>query len=115
MHLKDCNQLVDELESIIKKCEYGAIKSYDIASALKRYEQKRMLRTTIVHGMTRMASKSLTSYQPMTSLSTPRLQLQISTYVLRLVLPYFMSWLVTGQVIGSLAINQFFVNLPQSL
>ncbi|GJS21673.1 zeaxanthin epoxidase, chloroplastic [Tanacetum coccineum] len=45
-----------------------AIESDEIASALKRYEDKRLLRTTIVLGVTRIASKSLSFYQPFTKM-----------------------------------------------
>ncbi|GJS41579.1 zeaxanthin epoxidase, chloroplastic-like protein, partial [Tanacetum coccineum] len=61
--IEDCYQLILELESITK-CGADEVKIYEIVSALKRYEQKRILRTKIVHGVTRMASKSLSGYQP---------------------------------------------------
>ncbi|XP_023768548.1 zeaxanthin epoxidase, chloroplastic isoform X2 [Lactuca sativa] len=93
--IEDCHRLIHELESI-KKSEYNAIKSIDIASALKRYEQKRMLRTMITHGVTRMASKSLSGYQSFTFLSAFRLPVQVSEF-LQMVSSYFMTWLVAGE------------------
>nr|XP_043622251.1 zeaxanthin epoxidase, chloroplastic-like [Erigeron canadensis] len=96
--IEDCHQLILELDSI-KKHGSDATKSNEITSALKRYEQKRILRTKIVHVVTRMASKSLSHYQPFVyvwNLRLPHMVFQICRLVLILVLPHFMTWLLTG-------------------
>nr|GEU47031.1 zeaxanthin epoxidase, chloroplastic-like isoform X2 [Tanacetum cinerariifolium] len=76
----DCYQLILELESITK-CGYDEVKLCEIVSALKRYEHKRILRTKIVHGVTRMTSKSLSGYQPF---AMANISFQISGFLLRL-------------------------------
>lgn len=99
--IEDCHQLIVELESMNKGgCEScdAAIKGHEIASALRRYEEKRKLRTKIVHGVTRIASKALSGYQPFIYLWTfrlPHVSFQVSGFILRLVLPFFMTWLLT--------------------
>ncbi|KAM0072090.1 putative zeaxanthin epoxidase [Helianthus debilis subsp. tardiflorus] len=70
--IEDCRQLILELQSI-KKRGCDAITLYEISSALKRYEQARILRTKIVHVVTRVASKSLSGYKPFIYLWTLRL------------------------------------------
>ncbi|KAI3741449.1 hypothetical protein L1987_59123 [Smallanthus sonchifolius] len=95
--IEDCRQLILELESI-KKHGFDATRSYEIPSALKRYEQKRILRTKIVHIVSRVASKALSGYQPFIYLWTlrlPHIPFQVFGFLLRLVMPYFMTWLLT--------------------
>ncbi|XP_071741013.1 zeaxanthin epoxidase, chloroplastic-like [Rutidosis leptorrhynchoides] len=92
--IEDCHQLILELASIKKRS------LYEIVSALKRYEQKRILRTKIVHAVTRMASKALAAYQPyiyLWTLRLPHISFHVFGCVLRFVLPHFMTWLLTGQ------------------
>lgn len=91
MAIEDCYQLIIELESM-KKSKTDVIKLSDISSALKRFARKRNLRVKIVHGVTRIASKSLSEYQPF-----PHISFQVTGFVLKLVLPRFMSWLVTAR------------------
>ncbi|KAL4581172.1 hypothetical protein LXL04_017381 [Taraxacum kok-saghyz] len=94
--IEDCHQLIMELESF-KKLKYNAINSDEIALALKRYEEKRMLRTMIVHGVTRIASTSLSGYQHFRYLWMLQLPLQVFEFVFQQVLPHCVTWLVVGQ------------------
>ncbi|XP_024992935.1 zeaxanthin epoxidase, chloroplastic-like [Cynara cardunculus var. scolymus] len=94
--IEDCHQLILEMESITK-CESDAIKLNEIVLVLKRYEQKRMLRTRIVHGVTRMASKLLGDYHAFTNFRMIwHICFQASGFALSLVLPHFVAWLVTN-------------------
>ncbi|KAJ0590162.1 putative zeaxanthin epoxidase [Helianthus annuus] len=97
--IEDCRQLILELQSM-KKRGFDAITLYEISSALKRYEQARMLRTKIVHVVTRVASKSLSGYKPFIYLWTlrlPHIPFKVFGFFLRIVMPYFMTWLLTGR------------------
>ncbi|CAK9177404.1 unnamed protein product [Ilex paraguariensis] len=63
MAIEDCYQLILELERVSKRSSDVGLASA-IASALKRYEKKRMLRVSTVHAVSRLASKMLSYYQP---------------------------------------------------
>nr|GFC66921.1 zeaxanthin epoxidase, chloroplastic-like [Tanacetum cinerariifolium] len=96
--IQDCHQLILELENIMK-CGTNAFNSDEIASALKRYEDKRLLRTTIVLGVTRIASKSLSFYQPFTKMGMlwlPPITFQVNELIFNSALPHFMNWMLTG-------------------
>ncbi|KAF8403897.1 hypothetical protein HHK36_012003 [Tetracentron sinense] len=63
MAIEDCYQLILELEKVAES-NSNARMSEEIASALKRYEKKRMVRVSTVHAASRMASGLLTTYEP---------------------------------------------------
>jgi hypothetical protein len=91
---------------------------------MHRYEQKRILRTKIVHGVTRMASKSLSGYPSfamavgfphynlfnfvfcftklyiwlsLMKFVLQKISFQVTEFLLRLILPHFMTWLLTAR------------------
>lgn len=106
MAIEDCYQLILELDKIN---ENGAdvCLSNEVASALKRYEEKRMFRVRLVHTMSRMASKMLADYRPymdfgsgpLSHLSTQRIRhpaIPIARVFLQIFFPQYMSWMIAG-------------------
>ncbi|GFY92135.1 zeaxanthin epoxidase [Actinidia rufa] len=61
MAIEDCYQLILELDKVAQD-GYDVCLSNEIVLALKRYEKKRMYRVSIVHAMSRMASKMLATF-----------------------------------------------------
>ncbi|KAI3984299.1 hypothetical protein MKX01_011253 [Papaver californicum] len=72
MAIEDCYRLLLELEEIVKRSHDDPTYE-DIAASLKRYERKRMIRVSIVHAVTRMASRMATSYRPYLDFGSGRL------------------------------------------
>ncbi|RZC77409.1 hypothetical protein C5167_001541 [Papaver somniferum] len=71
MAIEDCYRLLLELEEVVKRS--SNLTYEDIAASLKRYERKRMIRVSIVHAVTRMASRMATSYRPYLDFGSGRL------------------------------------------
>ncbi|XAR63404.1 Zeaxanthin epoxidase [Bertholletia excelsa] len=106
MAIEDCYQLILELDKVAESGADGFMTN-EIVSALRRYEKKRMFRVQIVHAMSRMASKMLTSYQPymdirfgtLSPLSTWRLKhpaIHVAQLIIQIFLPQYMVWMMTG-------------------
>ncbi|KAI3936292.1 hypothetical protein MKW92_041488 [Papaver armeniacum] len=72
MAIEDCYRLLLELEEVVKRSPDHPTYE-DIAASLKRYESKRMIRVSIVHAVTRMASRMATSYRPYLDFGSGRL------------------------------------------
>ncbi|MCL7041879.1 hypothetical protein MKW94_020709 [Papaver nudicaule] len=72
MAIEDCYRLLIELEEAVKRSPDGPTYD-DITASLKRYERKRMIRVSIVHAVTRMASRMATSYRPYLDFGSGRL------------------------------------------
>ncbi|KAI3867980.1 hypothetical protein MKX03_035196 [Papaver bracteatum] len=106
MAIEDCYRLLLELEEAVKRSPDEPTYE-DIAASLKRYERKRMIRVSIVHAVTRMASRMATSYQPYLDFGSGRLSfltaLRIthpSIYSARLFIHFGMSQILTWMLLN---------------
>ncbi|XP_077254135.1 zeaxanthin epoxidase, chloroplastic-like [Tasmannia lanceolata] len=106
MAIEDCQQLVHELEKAVERGCNGQMAD-ELAFSLKRYERKRIIRVSVVHGIVRMASKMLFTYQPYLDFGSDRIsflkRLQIPNPALlprrlfiALVMPRLMNWMLVG-------------------
>lgn len=106
MAIEDCYQLILELDKVAESGSDVCL-SNEIVSALKRYEKKRMVRVSVVHTMSRMASKMLASYRPfmdfgsgpLSHLSTWQLRhpaIPVARIFLQIFLPQYMIWMIAG-------------------
>ncbi|XP_058070850.1 zeaxanthin epoxidase, chloroplastic-like isoform X2 [Magnolia sinica] len=90
MAIEDCYQLVLELEKAVDCTSYGLM-SDEVASALKRYEEKRMIRVRTVHAVARMASKMF-----LTAMQIPHPGLLGARFFLEFGMPWLMAWMLLG-------------------
>lgn len=106
MAIEDSYQLSLELQKA-SKASFDIGKSVDITSALKRYEKERILRTTAIHGMARMAATMASAYRPFLDVGRGPLsflaKLQIphpgrsgGRFFLQILLPVMLSWVLGG-------------------
>jgi len=106
MAIEDSYQLSLELQKA-SKASFDIGKSVDITSALKRYEKERILRTTAIHGMARMAATMASAYRPFLDVGLGPLsflaKLQIphpgrsgGRFFLQILLPVMLSWVLGG-------------------
>ncbi|XP_059651795.1 zeaxanthin epoxidase, chloroplastic-like isoform X2 [Cornus florida] len=104
MAIEDCYQLILELDRVVHGGSDHCLLN-QIASALKRYEKKRMFRVSIVHAVSRMASKMIFFYQPYMEFGfgplhnlalVPHPVIHVVRAFLQICLPQFMTWTITG-------------------
>lgn len=106
MAIEDSYQLSLELQKAYK-ASFDTGKSVDIASALKRYEKQRRLRTGVIHRMARMAAIMASSYRPylgvglgplsfLAKLRIPHPGTIGGRRLLQMVMPMMLSWVLGG-------------------
>ncbi|XP_058225178.1 zeaxanthin epoxidase, chloroplastic-like isoform X3 [Rhododendron vialii] len=106
MAIEDCYQLILELDNITENGTDVCLPN-EIASALKRYEEKRMFRISVVHTMSRMASRMLAEYRPYVDFGSGPLShlsdwqikhpaIPIARVFMQAFLPQVMSWMIAG-------------------
>ncbi|KAE9459853.1 hypothetical protein C3L33_08244, partial [Rhododendron williamsianum] len=106
MAIEDCYQLILELDKITENGTDVCLPN-EIASALKRYEEKRMFRVSVVHTMSRMASRMLADYRPYMDFGSGPLShlsdwqirhpaIPIARVFMQAFLPQVMSWMIVG-------------------
>ncbi|XP_047338274.1 zeaxanthin epoxidase, chloroplastic-like [Impatiens glandulifera] len=106
MAIEDCYSLILELDKITKLGS-GDYEPKDIISALRRYEWRRIPRVSIVHNMSRMTSKILSSYKPyvkielglfsfLPSKSIAHPAIPAARMIVQTFLPIYLNWMIAG-------------------
>ncbi|XP_010257459.1 PREDICTED: zeaxanthin epoxidase, chloroplastic-like isoform X2 [Nelumbo nucifera] len=106
MAIEDCYQLILELEKVFEHINDAQVFE-EIASALKRYEKKRMFRVSVIHTLSRMASRMVTKYQPYLNFSPGPLSFLTTLRIThpafhgvrlfsQLGMPQLMTWMLSG-------------------
>lgn len=106
MAIEDGYQLALELEKVWKESSKDG-KSVDIAAALKRYENERVVRAGAIHGMARMAAIMASTYKPylgvglgplefLTNLRIPHPGRVGGRFFIGIFMPLMLDWVLGG-------------------
>nr|AFK39661.1 unknown [Lotus japonicus] len=103
MAIEDCYQLILELDKVAQ----NGSGDFDVISALRRYEKKRIPRVRVLHTASRLASKLLVNYRPyiefkfwpLSNLANMKIKhpgIYVARALLKFTFPHFVTWMIAG-------------------